>query len=223
MTIGASIAEPMENMGIRAAERRTRIRDLLEEVRLPAAFANRYPRELSGGQAQRVAVARALAVQPALIVLDEPTASLDVSIQGHIVNLLLDLQERHALTYLFVSHDLVVVRQLASRIAVMYLGRVVELAGWSDLFTEPLHPYAAALLSGIPKVDAVPGRDERIILAGEPPSPIAPPSGCVFHPRCPIAREMCAITVPPLREVDGRLVACHFPGELRVVEASAGR
>ena len=170
-----------------------------------------------------MAVARALAVQPGLIVLDEPTASLDVSIQGHIVNLLLELQERHELTYLFVSHDLVVVRQLASRIAVMYLGRVMELARWDDLFSLPLHPYSTALLSGIPQVDAQPDRDRRIILAGEPPSPIHPPSGCVFHPRCPIARlDLCATVVPPLERVGDALVACHYPGELRLEPAGEG-
>jgi peptide/nickel transport system ATP-binding protein len=221
MTIGDSIEEPMRNMRIRAQDRGQRVDELLTEVRLPLAFRRRYPVELSGGQAQRIAIARALAVQPALIVLDEPTASLDVSIQGHIINLLLELQERHGLTYLFVTHDLVLVRQLATRIAVMYLGRVVELGDWDELYARPLHPYAAALLSGIPRVDLERGTNRRIILHGEQPSPLRPPPGCVFHPRCWLYErlgepESCRSTPPRTRLVQRQLVECHF------AEASQG-
>ena len=215
MTIGDSIEEPMRNMHVSGPDRRRRVEALLAEVRLPVAFLRRYPAELSGGQAQRVAIARALAVQPDLIVLDEPTASLDVSIQGHIMNLLLELQGRHGLTYLFVSHDLVLVRQLATRIAVMYLGRIVELARWDDLYSQPLHPYAAALLSGIPRVDLDRGSSQRIVLRGEQPSPLRPPTGCVFHPRCWLYErlgepESCRTTPPASRLVDGQFVECHF-------------
>ncbi len=215
MTIGDSIEEPMRNMRIGEQDRRRRVDDLLTEVRLPLDFRRRYPGELSGGQAQRVAIARALAVQPEVIVLDEPTASLDVSIQGHIMNLLMELQARYGLTYLFVSHDLVLVRQLASRIAVMYLGRIVELGSWDELYARPLHPYAAALLSGIPRVDLEQGTSARIILQGEQPSPLHPPTGCAFHPRCWLYErlgqpENCRSTAPVARVVERQLVECHF-------------
>jgi peptide/nickel transport system ATP-binding protein len=210
------IGEPLRNAGVGAAGRRVRVSELLDEVRLPQHFADRRPHELSGGQAQRVAIARALAVMPALIVLDEPTASLDVSIQTHVISLLRDLQQRHGLTYLFVSHDLVAVRELATRVAVMYLGRIVEVAGWREFFARPLHPYAAALMSAVPKVDADPEQDRRIVLAGEPPSPIDIPSGCAFHPRCPVARDVCSSVVPDLLHADGRSFACHFPGTLAI-------
>jgi oligopeptide/dipeptide ABC transporter ATP-binding protein len=149
-------------------------------------------------------------------VLDEPTASLDVSIQTHVISLLRDLQQRHGLTYLFVSHDLVAVRELATRVAVMYLGRLVEVAGWREFFERPLHPYAAALMSAVPKVDADPEQDRRIVLAGEPPSPTQIPDGCPFHPRCPVARDSCSSVVPELRHAGGRSFACHFPGTLAV-------
>jgi peptide/nickel transport system ATP-binding protein len=210
------VGEPLRNAGVGAAARRARMRELLDEVRLPQHFADRRPHELSGGQAQRVAIARALAVMPALIVLDEPTASLDVSIQTHVISLLRDLQQRHGLTYLFVSHDLVAVRELATRVAVMYLGRIVEVAGWREFFARPLHPYAAALMSAVPKVDADREHDRRIVLAGEPPSPIDIPGGCAFHPRCPVARDVCSSVVPDLQHIDGRSFACHFPGTLAV-------
>jgi peptide/nickel transport system ATP-binding protein len=210
------LGEPLRNAGVGGAARRARITELLDEVRLPQHFADRRPHELSGGQAQRVAIARALAVMPSLIVLDEPTASLDVSIQTHVISLLRDLQQRHGLTYLFVSHDLVAVRELATRVAVMYLGRLVEVAGWREFFERPLHPYAAALMSAVPKVDADPEQDRRIVLAGEPPSPTQIPDGCPFHPRCPVARDSCSSVVPELRHAGGRSFACHFPGTLAV-------
>jgi peptide/nickel transport system ATP-binding protein len=210
-----AIAEPLLNLGLPGEARRKRVLDLLDEVRLGAGLAERYPHELSGGQAQRVAIARALAARPSLIVLDEPTASLDVSIQTHVIALLRDLQHRYGLAYLFVSHDLVAVRELATRIAVMYLGRLVELAPWDRFFAQPLHPYSVALLSALPRVDLAPGAAERIVLSGEPPSPLDIPPGCPFQPRCPVAQDICATTPPPLlpHEPD-RQVACHFPGSL---------
>ena len=211
-SVRAILAEPLRNAGVPESVRRTRIAELLEEVRLPPAFAGRLPHELSGGQAQRVAVARALAVRPELVVLDEPTASLDVSIQTHLISLLRDLQRRHGLTYLFVSHDLAAVRELASRIAVMYLGRIVEVAGWADFFARPQHPYSAALLSALPRVDAAPGDTDRIVLAGEPPSATRIPGGCPFHPRCPVAQDICRTDRPAPRPVGRSLVSCHFPG-----------
>jgi peptide/nickel transport system ATP-binding protein len=210
-----AIAEPLVNLGMAGDGRRRRVSELLDEVRLGSKLADRYPHELSGGQAQRVAIARALAARPELIVLDEPTASLDVSIQTHVIALLRDLQKEYGLAYLFVSHDLVAVRELATRIAVMYLGRLVELAPWDRFFAQPLHPYSVALLSALPRVDLAPGTAERIVLSGEPPSPLDIPPGCPFQPRCPVAQDLCATTPPPLLPVDsGREVACHFPGSL---------
>jgi len=213
-SVRSILAGPLRNAGLSESRRRPRIAELLDEVRLPQAFADRLPHELSGGQAQRVAIARALAVRPDLVVLDEPTASLDVSIQTHLITLLRDLQERHGLTYLFVSHDLAAVRELATRVAVMYLGRIVEIGGWASFFGRPAHPYSAALLSALPRVDVAPGATDRIILAGEPPSPTDVPNGCPFHPRCPVAQDVCRADRPPPRPVGDRLVACHFPGSL---------
>ncbi|MEV0129675.1 ABC transporter ATP-binding protein [Dactylosporangium sp. NPDC050688] len=213
--VGDAIAEPLVNLGMPRDERRRRVAELLDEVRLGQVLADRYPHELSGGQAQRVAIARALAARPELIVLDEPTASLDVSIQTHVIALLRDLQREHGLAYLFVSHDLVAVRELATSIAVMYLGRLVELAPWEQFFEQPLHPYSMALLSALPRVDLAPGAADRIVLTGEPPSPLDVPPGCPFQPRCPVAQGICATSPPPLSPVtSGRQVACHFPGSL---------
>ncbi len=213
--VSDAISEPLVNLGMAAKERRARVAELLGEVRLGAEMADRYPHELSGGQAQRVAIARALAARPELIVLDEPTASLDVSIQTHVIALLRDLQQRHGLAYLFVSHDLVAVRELATRIAVMYLGRLVELAPWDSFFAQPLHPYSVALLSALPRVDLAPGAAGRIVLSGEPPSPLHVPPGCPFQPRCPVAQDICATTPPQLLPAEPhRQVACHFPGSL---------
>ena len=213
--VGDAIAEPLVNLGMPRDQRRRRVAELLDEVRLGQALAERYPHELSGGQAQRVAIARALAARPELIVLDEPTASLDVSIQTHVIALLRDLQREHGLAYLFVSHDLVAVRELATRIAVMYLGRLVELAPWEQFFDQPLHPYSVALLSALPRVDLAPGAVDRIVLTGEPPSPLDAPPGCPFQPRCPVAQDICATDPPPLAPATSdRQVACHFPGSL---------
>jgi oligopeptide transport system ATP-binding protein len=212
MTVGQILAEPLKVHGIvpRRAERRQRVAELVAEVGLPSALTERYPHELSGGQRQRVGIARALAMQPAFIVCDEPVSALDVSIQAQIINLLADLQERHGLTYLFVAHDLSVVRHISDRVAVMYLGKLVELADWQHLYEEPLHPYTKALLAAVPIPDPeVEAHRERIILRGEVPSPSHPPAGCVFHPRCPLAIAECSRIVPEFREVKpGHWAAC---------------
>jgi oligopeptide/dipeptide ABC transporter ATP-binding protein len=191
---------------------RARVAELLAMVGLaPEVFAGRYPRELSGGQRQRVGIARALAVRPRFIVCDEPISALDVSIQAQIVNLLQDLQKAEQLTYLFISHDLKIVQHVCDRVAVMYLGRIVELAEASVLYREPKHPYTRALLSAVPRVDPTVKR-ERIILQGDVPSPLAPPAGCAFHPRCPVKDkpEACFKQVPVLRVLsNGSRAACH--------------
>ena len=212
MTVGQMLAEPLQVHGIvpRRTERRQHVAELLSEVGLPSALNERYPHELSGGQRQRVGIARALAMQPSFIVCDEPVSALDVSIQAQIMNLLDDLQERYGLTYLFVAHDLSVVRHISDRVAVMYLGKLVELADWQRLYEEPLHPYTKALLAAVPIPDPeVEVHRERIILRGEVPSPSNPPAGCVFHPRCPLAIADCRHVVPEFREVTpGHWAAC---------------
>jgi oligopeptide/dipeptide ABC transporter ATP-binding protein len=191
-----------------AAARRQRVERLLQDVGLDPSHAERYPHEFSGGQRQRIGIARALAVEPKLIVCDEPVSALDVSVQAQIVNLLRDLQQEHAMAYLFVAHDLAVVRHLSRRILVMYLGRIVEAGEARTICRSPKHPYTQALISAVPVVDPDSKR-RRIILAGDVPSPIHPPGGCPFHPRCPVAEARCKTEVPPLREVEpGRWVAC---------------
>ncbi len=210
MRIGKILAEPLLIHGIvEKADIPERVSQLLQDVGLKPDIVDTLPHELSGGQRQRVGIARALAVQPSLIVADEAVSSLDVSVQAQILNLLKDLQSEHRLAYLFISHDLGVVKYMSHRIAVMYLGQIVELAPTDQLYSRPLHPYTRALMSAVPSVKQ--GDSRRIRLAGEPPDPGNPPSGCTFHPRCPLAQPICAEEAPELWEwLPGRLAACHF-------------
>ena len=211
------IAEPLRvHRRLSSAAVAARVDELLELTGLQPDHALRFPHEISGGQRQRIGIARAIALEPKLIVLDEPVSALDVSVQAQIVNLLADLQERLNLTYVFIAHDLSVVRQVSTRIAVMYLGSIVELGAAEDIFAKPAHPYTQALISAVPVADlAKAGARKRIVLTGDVPSPINPPSGCRFHPRCPIARERCRTDRPELAAYGAnRTVACHYPGEL---------
>jgi len=219
MTVGDILQEPLDNYAVGTfKERRRRVQELLRLVGLNPNFTNRYPHEFSGGQRQRIGIARALAVNPSFIVCDEPVSALDVSIQAQIINLLQDLQHEFQLTYLFIAHDLAVVRHLSDRIAVMYLGKVVETADRKDIYDRPQHPYTKALLSSIPVPDPIAEMSRApITLKGEIPSPVNPPSGCRFHPRCPIARVpgVCSEVEPPLEAHGARdqVAACHFAGQ----------
>ena len=210
MRVGAIIAEPLViNAELDAAGRRRRVAELLDLVGLPGRSAELFPHEFSGGQRQRVAIARSLALSPRLVVLDEPVSALDVSIRAQILNLLTDLQERLGVSYLFIAHDLAAVAHMSHTIAVMYLGRIVEVGDAERIALEPKHPYTRALFSAALPID-LEGPREEIVLTGEVPSPLDPPGGCRFHPRCPFVMERCATEEPPLRPESGRLVACHL-------------
>jgi len=217
MTVGQIIGEALviHRLGGDPDARKVRVDQLMREVGLDPKHATRHPHEFSGGQRQRIGIARALAVEPIFIVADEPVSALDVSIQAQILNLLVMLQRRHKLTYLFIAHDLAIVRQVCDRIAVMYLGRLMELADRDALYASPRHPYTQALLSAVPIPDPeLESGRKRIILQGDIPSAAAPPPGCVFHTRCPMAKDVCTEVIPQWRRVDGhgseRWVACHF-------------
>lgn len=208
-----TIKEPMHAAGWGREEREARAEELMDIVNLPKNFAERYPNELSGGQAQRVGIARAIALDPRLLVLDEPVSALDVSVQAKILNLLMELQTELDLTYLFIAHDLNVIEHIADRVAVMYLGELMEVAPTEQLFETPSHPYTETLLSAIP--DVTPGgRTDRIILEEAPPSPVNPPSGCVFHTRCPEAEDRCSEEVPTAQVIDDAETRCHFAEEV---------
>jgi len=212
MTVADIVGEPLDihNLAKNKQERNEKVKEILENVGLGEEYMNRYPHEFSGGQRQRIGVARALAVDPKLIIADEPVSALDVSVQAQVVNLLQDLQKEFGLTFLFIAHDLSVVKHISDRVAVMYLGKIVELTDKKELFKNPIHPYTQSLLSAIPEADPRKKKD-RIILEGDVPSPVDPPSGCRFHPRCPKAFEPCSVKEPEFKEYgDGHFAACHL-------------
>lgn len=220
MTVEQTLTEPLSLHGLAKGKHRERAAELLDLVGLAPQYLQRYPHEFSGGQRQRIGIARALAVEPRLIVCDEPVSALDVSIQAQVVNLMQDLQRRLGLSYIFIAHDLAVVKHISSHVAVMYLGQIVEYADKKSLFAQPRHPYTQALLSAIPLPEPGAKRD-RMVLQGDVPNPINPPSGCRFHTRCPYARARCAEEAPLLAEENGHSVACHFWAEIAVSASSA--
>lgn len=214
MSVREIIAEPLTTYGLKdKAELEKRVKELMREVGIPEEFYNRYPHQFSGGQRQRIGIARAIALNPRLIICDEPVSALDVSIQSQVLNLLKDLQQEYHLTYLFISHDLSVVKFIADRVCVMFLGAVCEVGSTDEMYSHPLHPYTKFLLNAIPKADPRLRSEEKELLGGEIPSPVDPPSGCRFHTRCPYAREICSSKRPECRTAGDRQVFCHFPLE----------
>ena len=213
MNVEKIIAEPLVTHKVCGSKEETRARvlELMQEVGIPVEFLHRYPHQFSGGQRQRIGIARALALNPKLIVCDEPVSALDVSIQSQVLNLLDDLQDQYGLTYLFISHDLSVVRHISDRVCVMFLGMICELGDTNDIYEHPIHPYTKFLLDAVPKPDPTLRDDDKELLAGEIPSPVNPPSGCRFRTRCPYATEKCAQFVPEMRAYGDRMVACHYP------------
>lgn len=214
MSVKEIIAEPLTTYGMKdKKELEKRVKDLMKKAGIPEEFYNRYPHQFSGGQRQRIGIARAIALNPKLIICDEPVSALDVSIQSQVLNLLKDLQQEYSLTYLFISHDLSVVKFIADRVCVMFLGSICEIGGTEELYEQPLHPYTRFLLNAIPKADPRLRTEEKELLSGEIPSPVNPPSGCRFHTRCPYAREICSQEAPKCKQVGERQVFCHFPLE----------
>lgn len=213
MNVGEIISEPLRAYKIYHSEKELeqRVRELMDKVGIRPEFYHRYPHQFSGGQRQRVGIARALALNPKLIVCDEPVSALDVSIQAQILNLLHDLQQELGLTYLFISHDLSVVRYISNRVCVMFLGKVCEIRDTDSLYASPCHPYTKFLLDSTPQPDPNRRKEDRALLTGEIPSPINPPSGCRFHPRCPFAQDICKTKEPELKQCEGGMCACHFP------------
>jgi oligopeptide transport system ATP-binding protein len=212
MTVAQIVEEPLaiHARELSRAERHDRVRWLLEKVGLTSEHAGRYPHEFSGGQRQRIGIARALATNPKIVIADEPVSALDVSIQAQVINLMQDLQQEFGMSYIFIAHDLSVVRHISDRIAVMYLGNIVEIGSAEQVYREPQHPYSRALLSAVPRPEPKRSRDDRIRLVGDIPTPIRKPSGCAFRTRCPIVRETCRDAIPPLETRHGRLVACPW-------------